>query len=1321
MDAQASPSRTPARRSTRKAVTSKTDTFDWNRLSGFDMNGEDGDAEFGALAFGAQDDYVRDGSDASNPDWQEDDDSDADQYTLIKALSKKLPPKTARLKRTREPKASASGSRRNIRSTASDDSGIDDDDGDEDDEDEIDLEVLDPALSENDGPSRQRKRQQQQQGEVQDADFEPELFQRLVSSLQDTSREAGALRQRWDTSIEAENAEFENELRAAAGFKQKRRVRRRAHQQPLSSEVQALLADVNLAYVENRLRDAIPKLEEVIRIEPNVMAAWNTLGLIYEELGEEEKSIQCRIIGAHLQPRATQEWKSLAYRSIKQNLYRQAIYCFQQAIKIDKTDIDSIWDRALLLRDLGDYKAAINGMLDILKLQPYDASVVRELVPMLVSTRDYDRGIEVLERWRKSSMGRYPNPTTDGLLDPALENVTGQSTQPEKQMSAAMAAPAANNFQISELVTLADLLLLLRKPMETVTVLRQTARWLDGRASEEFWDLVNDDREFDGDIDSQIRKERDHEGYGRQVETAEPHMLDLEVRLRLGKARMMLGDVTEAKHHFDILTESDPADTPQIFAEVGDCYYEHKLWAEALDVLTDLASTEYATNDVSLYAKLAACNHALGELEEAARLYEPVVEASPDTLEWQMRLAEVYEGLGEKEKSLEVLRQVMQILQTQRAAEAQAEAGRGPHIAAGGATNNDGQLSFFDEMGKVSASKAAPAAKRARMNYNRQQRLKLELQREQETQLTWRRLELLDLHVFIEGFWHYDIPVTKEGEDALGDFYASAETPEQREKRYRQTAQWLEEAGGLIDAFRLNPRLTGLHLKKKRPGGHRTSAAKQQRAESSSFTGNTLASMLSQRGGGSNAISTRARNLLHRLQDQLVEEDATLDLADGSEAGDADSAKPRVEPGPKQLDMNKFRGLPIEHWITLFSKYSFLLVKSGESMAVVNSLFQSLHTSAVVWGIFERMIVVQLSWLSCALYARDWPTVWSSVRWLAQEMQFHNLPLMLGASIANGTGFHSLGRLISNNDLKFYQRRMRQGEAIARGAPCKFSTHSKRWQVPAHISDALRSMKNGEPFNVDGSDGADNKPRRDLAEEARRRAAEAEGDEDAPSGLGSDFEGASESDHDQAAREDSPLASAARDRRSASATVISDIKGDRPDEALAIRLARPTKPSPPAEMFYGYMLLYSGGFQSSAAFFARAYAIQATDPVLCLATAVAFFSRSTNRQTDNRHHMILTAMTFFQSYLKYRTSGEDKEKRERHWAEMEYNRGRAMHHIGLVHLAEKHYRAVLEAEYDDSKDGWGMKREAAWNLALIYTTAGSPHLAQSLYDRYLRV
>ncbi|SNX81647.1 related to transcription factor TFIIIC subunit [Melanopsichium pennsylvanicum] len=1310
MDAEAGPSRTPARRSARKAALTKNDnTFDWSQIARIGLDGDSDDGEFGALAF---DDFDDVDSINSKPDWDDENDSDAAQAKPSRTASKKMSNKTPRHTRGLGPSSSTVSQRQSA--AASDESQYEDEDYSESSAaDDIDLGGLDPAVFGEEG----RAQQQNSQGDVNEADnFEPEAFERLVTSLQDTSREAGALRQLWDTSIEAENAEFENELRAAAGFRQKRKVRRRAHEQPLSSEVQALLADANLAYVENRLRDAIPKLEEVIRIEPNVKAAWNTLGLIYSELGEEEKSIQCRIIGAHLQSGASHEWKSLAYRSITQMLYRQAIYCFQQAIKIDKTDVDSIWDRALLLRDLGDYKAAINGMLDILKLQPYDASVVRELVPMLVTTRDYDRGVEVLERWRKSSMEAFPNPTVNGVLDPALTGATAT----ERTAQASSTAPTINNFQISEVVTLADLLLLTRKPLETIQVLRQTARWLDGRANEDFWDAVNDDREFDGDIDPMIRKERDQEGYGRQVETAEPHTLDPEVRLRLGKARMMLGDVAEAKQHFDILTESDPGDASQIFAEIGDCYYEHKLWAEALDVLTDLAATDYATDDVSLYAKLAGCNHALGELEEAARLYEPVVEASPDTLEWQLRLAEVYEGLGEKEKSLEVLQQVMRILQAQQTAEARSDTGQGLSAWAEGATARDPQLSFFDEMRTAGPAKTASSAKRAKLDYNRQQRLKLEFQREQETQLAWRRMELLDPHVFIEGFWRYDVAVTKESEEAFGHFYSSSESPQDRDKRYRQTQQWLEEAGSLIDAFRLNPRLNGLHLKRRRPGGSKSIRANaRERRGASAFPG-TLASMLHSRTSGSNAISTQARNLLHRLQDQLVEDDAAPDLADGSGGGDCDSFRPRAEPGPKQLDMARFRGVSIEEWIGLFAKYSFLLVKSGEPVSVVNSLFHSLHTSAVVWGIFERMLVVQLAWLSCALYARDWPTVWSGVRWLAQDLQFHNLPLKLGASIANGTGLHSLGRLIANNDLKYYQRRMRQAEAVARGAPCKFSTQNKKWIVAGAATSSLTEQSGKENGGAEAGS-------RNLVEEARRRAA-ADGDEEEASVLPSDTDGESDDSHigyrrdSHAARQDS--------------AGMRDIKGDRPDEALAVRLARPSKPSPLAEMFYGYMLLYSGGFQPSAAFFGRAYAIQPTDPLLCLVTAVAFLSRATNRQTDNRHHMVLTGMAFFQKYLKFRQDEKEGEKEAdqhgKHLAEMEYNRGRMMHHVGLVHLAEKHYRAVLEYSArghddadgdgdDDDDDGWGMKREAAWNLSLIYATAGSPHLAEDLYDRYLRV
>ena len=821
----------------------------------------------------------------------------------------------AKRKRASAAKGAKAVQRRNQDESDSDEEDDDDDEDEDDDENEDEddedgyLNQIEPALL----GSASTARAPRPDGEVE---FESESFNRLVSSLQDTSRQTGALRRVWDTSIEEENEQFENELRASAGFKKRKNTRRVSREQNLSMEVRSLLSDANLLFVDRHLQEAIPKLEEVIRIEPTVISAWRTLGLIYEELGEEEKSIQCRIVGAHLQPGANLEWKGLAERSMAMGLYRQAVYCYQQAIKIDKTDIQAIWERAILLRDLGDVKPAINGMLDILKLQPHDPSVIRELIPMLVvSTKDYDRGIQILQDWRQYNVDLFPDPTI----------FTGDPDSPQ------------NTFGVSELVTLGDLLLLVRRPADAIALLRTTARWLDGRSQETFWDAVSDDREFDEDRDDQVARSREPGGYGRMVEMAPPHQLDPEIRLRLGKARMMVRDEIEARRHFDRLTDLDPAEYPTIFGEVGDCFYENKMWAEALDVFTDLATNEWI-DDVSLYAKMAACNHALGELKEAARLYEPVVEASPDNLEWRMGLAEVYEELGDKDRSLEVLRGVVRLLQAQKqgvgtsgAAIAGVEPAA-PDEAMEIEQEGDAQMSFFDEFS--APSKDRPAGRRARMNYNREQRLKIEKQREQDTMLCWRRLELLQSHVFVDGFWRSDVPLTRSREMPGSGIYGSHEAPEAREARYRHTAQWLEEATSLVESFRSTPKL---HPTKRKRGARHLSSRPSGLA-----------------GSGRRNISSQAQSLLQRLQDQMLEDDLE---AEHAEIPGMDGSI------HKQLDQEKFRGISIDSWIDLFAKYAFVLTKGEEDQDLVNEVMQSLFSSNVVWGNFRRMLTVQLSWL----------------------------------------------------------------------------------------------------------------------------------------------------------------------------------------------------------------------------------------------------------------------------------------------------------------------------------------------------------------------
>lgn len=122
-----------------------------------------------------------------------------------------------------------------------------------------------------------------------------------------------------------------------------------------------------------------------------------------------------------------------------------------------------------------------------------------------------------------------------------------------------------------------------------------------------------------------------------------------------------------------------------------------------------------------------------------------------------------------------------------------------------------------------------------------------------------------------------------------------------------------------------------------------------------------------------------------------------------------------------------------------------------------------------------------------------------------------------------------------------------------------------------------------------------------------------------------------------------------------------------------------------------------------------------TDPLLCLLCSVACLSRATNRQVDNRNHTIVQGLAILQQYAALRPGS----------AEVEYNLGRAYQQVGLLHLAVPRYQRVLamaeERTTASTDPGFHMTREAAYNLALVYASAGSPHVTEALFHRWLAV
>ena len=572
-------------------------------------------------------------------------------------------------------------------------------------------------------------------------DIESEDFNRLINAFSEDpgARRAPRKPSSWTQSMEAEMESFHHELRDVNGYARKSRPTR-IREQALSPEVKALLAQANIAYVEADLPGAIRQLEEVIRIEPTVRSAWYTLGMCFEEMGEEEKSIQCRIVGAHLTSNASDEWKTLARRSRERGLLQQSIYCLQQAIKKNRYDIDAIWDRAVMLKDSGRPRAAVDAFQAILRIQPYDAEVLRELIPLLVTLGDYEVGVGILENMRQESMrGAHVSAPQDPNIDPALAH-TG----------------AAVYFSLNELVTLTDLLILLRRPLQAILVIKHTIRWMRGEPRDDMPEDAQNDFELDDGDDA-------------------PE-LDREVRLRLGKARFMLRDTEEGKRHFSILAfETDPADQPTLFLDMADCYFEHRQYADALEWYRVLVE-EGLVDDVQVWVNMGSCCQMTGAMQDAAQVYETIIAEHPGNLDVKLLLAEVYEELGARDRALQLVNDVVALRNQQALRAPEGEHDEGLPNAS---------LSFFDE------AAATPESRPSRPSLSFAEKERLERQREEETRVAWVQLCALEPRVFVDGFWRHDFVFC--GTDA---------EDEATQARFDAARQWLQVAGRLVGSFR---------------------------------------------------------------------------------------------------------------------------------------------------------------------------------------------------------------------------------------------------------------------------------------------------------------------------------------------------------------------------------------------------------------------------------------------------------------------------------------------------------------------------------------
>lgn len=293
---------------------------------------------------------------------------------------------------------------------------------------------------------------------------------------------------------------------------------RRSHWKPLepSVEFKALHSQATMAFIDHEYEEAEQLALQAILLNPEMFPAYSLLSEIHMAQGNSAKALASLFNGAHTRPRDTQVWSKVAQLIIeragedKLSVIRDAMYCYNRVIAVDKTDVRARFKRAALNRDLGHDSKAAYDYEYLLKQFPHDTAILRLLAETCIDMNDVDRAIHHYRR----SLSHY------------------QAKEPEQVISVVW----------SDINVYTELYGIQREYAKGISLIKSLSRWLLGRSSDTLWEaVVEDDREWDREDHS---RRAQLEGFipGLYESSTYGDGLPLELRIKLGIYRLKLGD-----------------------------------------------------------------------------------------------------------------------------------------------------------------------------------------------------------------------------------------------------------------------------------------------------------------------------------------------------------------------------------------------------------------------------------------------------------------------------------------------------------------------------------------------------------------------------------------------------------------------------------------------------------------------------------------------------------------------------------------------------------------------------------------------------------
>ena len=159
------------------------------------------------------------------------------------------------------------------------------------------------------------------------------------------------------------------------------------------------LSQATALFGQGQLAQAVALLQEVIRLAPGAPDGYTAMATVYEARGDSRRSLDFKMIGAHLTPRDAGLWRQLAHESATQGNSRQAIYCLTRVLRLEPDDPHARWDRSVLYHEVGEARKAVEGLEKLRALRPADGDVVSMLARVYHQLNAVDKAAQCLDEF----------------------------------------------------------------------------------------------------------------------------------------------------------------------------------------------------------------------------------------------------------------------------------------------------------------------------------------------------------------------------------------------------------------------------------------------------------------------------------------------------------------------------------------------------------------------------------------------------------------------------------------------------------------------------------------------------------------------------------------------------------------------------------------------------------------------------------------------------------------------------------------------------------------------------------------------------------